>query len=297
LIDGHTQLVGLIGWPVEHSLSPAMHNAAFDALDLNWRYVPLPVVPGRVDEAIRGLAGLGFRGANVTVPHKRAAYALVDEAGPSARALGAANTLLIERDDEGEATIGGHNTDVRGFVHSLRSGGYDPAQGRSAVVVGAGGSARAVVYGLLAFGESRICVLNRTHARAQALVADLGASPAWRARLQATPLSAEALVESARQADLLVNTTTVGMWPHTGRSVWPDDASLPAALTVFDLVYNPPETKLLSQARRSGVAAIGGLEMLVQQGALAFDIWTGGCFEVDAIAAIMRDTCRLHLQA
>jgi shikimate dehydrogenase len=278
MIDGHTQLVGLIGWPVEHSLSPAMHNAAFDALGLNWRYVPLLVPPGQVKIAVRGLAALGFRGANVTVPHKQAVMDALDSIAPDARELGAVNTLIVSRNTDGAAAISGHNTDTQGFVGALRQGGFDPENGGSAVVVGAGGAARAVVYGLLRSGIGEIVVLNRTLERAQALVADLGGS-------RARPLASETLIESARAADLLVNTTTVGMWPRVDDSVWPDSAPVPAHLMVFDLIYNPPETRLLRQARQSGARAIGGLEMLVRQGALAFEMWTGEKAPIEAMHA------------
>jgi shikimate dehydrogenase len=173
MIDGHTQLVGLIGWPVEHTLSPAMHNAAFDALGLNWRYLPLPVPPGQVGAAVKGVAALGFRGANVTVPHKQAVMPVLDSIAPDAKSLGAVNTLVIERGEEGQVRIGGHNTDAQGFVGALRHGGFDP-KGKSAVVVGAGGGARAVVYGLLEAGAQEILMFDLELSRAQALVSDLG---------------------------------------------------------------------------------------------------------------------------
>ena len=296
LIDGHTQLVGLIGWPVEHSLSPAMHNAAFDALGLNWRYVPLPVVPGQVEVAVRGLAALGFRGANVTVPHKQAVMPVLGPVGPSARQLGAVNTLLIGRRAGEAAVIGGFNTDSQGFVGALRQGGFEPEDGGNAVVVGAGGAARAVVFGLLWSGSGHIAVLNRTLERARALVSDLGSHPGFSARLRALPLAPETLVESARAADLLVNATTIGMWPHVGGSIWPDGVPIPAHLTVFDLVYNPLETRLLRQARQSGARAIDGLGMLVRQGALAFDMWTNQGLAVSEIAALMRAACEQELR-
>ena len=293
LIDGRTQLVGLIGWPVEHSLSPAMHNAAFEALGLNWRYVPLPVPPGQVEPAVRGLAALGFRGANVTVPHKRAVMSALNAIGPNARALGAVNTLVVGRDPDGKSVIGGYNTDDRGFVGALRQGGFEPEDGGNAVVVGAGGAARAVVFGLLWSGTGKIVVLNRTLERSQALVSDLGGRHGWSSRLRALPLAPETLVESTRAAALLVNATTVGMWPHVDGSVWPEGVPIPAHLTVFDLVYNPLETRLLRQARESGARAIDGLGMLVRQGALAFDLWTpvNEGLEIDEIAALMRAAC------
>ena len=145
MIDGHTTLVGLIGWPVEHSLSPAMHNAAFEALGLNWCYVPLPVPPGQIEAAVEGLAALGFRGANVTVPHKQGVMPALASAGPSARALGAANTLIVALREDGTPLVTGYNTDAKGFVGALRRGGFEPEDDEAAVVVGAGGAARAVV--------------------------------------------------------------------------------------------------------------------------------------------------------
>ncbi len=297
MIDGHTHLFGLIGSPVEHSLSPAMHNAAFEALGLNYRYVPLPVAPGQVDSAVKGLVALGFHGANVTVPHKQAALAASDCASASAQALGAANTLVIERRDDGSASVAAHNTDVDGFTVALRSGGYDFAAGGGSVVVGAGGAARAVVYGLLSLGEGDIVILNRTVERARTLIADLGECPAWSGRLRALPLTPETIVESTSEAGLLVNATTIGMWPDTAGSIWPRGVPLPPGQTVFDLVYNPLETRLLRQARASGGIVIDGLEMLVQQGALAFAMWTGERFDLDEVATVMRTACRQKLQA
>jgi shikimate dehydrogenase len=291
MIDGHTQLVGLIGWPVEHSLSPAMHNAAFDALGLNWRYVPLPVPPGQVEAAVRGLAALGFRGANVTVPHKQAVMCLLNSIAPNARQLGAINTLGIGRRADGTAIIAGYNTDDKGFVSALRHGGFEPEEGGCAVVVGAGGAARAVVFGLLWSGIGEIVALNRTLERAQALVSDLEGCFQDAARLRALPLTSETLIESARIADLLVNATTVGMWPHMDGSVWPDGVPVPSHLTVFDLVYNPLETRLLQQAQESGARTIDGLGMLVWQGALAFDMWTNQDLALDEIAALMYAAC------
>jgi shikimate dehydrogenase len=292
VVDGHTQLVGLIGWPVEHSLSPAMHNAAFDALELNWRYVPLPVPPGQIEAAVRGLSALSFRGANVTVPHKQAVMPVVDSIAPNATALGAVNTLVIGQRADGTPIIGGFNTDDKGFVDALRQGGFEIEERGHAIVVGAGGAARAVVFGLLWSGTGEIVVLNRTPERAQALVSDLGSRHDWSSRLRALPLTSKALIESARAADLLVNATTVGMWPHVEGSIWPDGVPIPTHLTVFDLVYNPLETHLLRQARQSGAGAVDGLGMLVRQGALAFEMWTGESAPVE----VMHTTCKRALR-
>ena len=171
--DAETKLVGLLGWPVEHSVSPAMHNAAFEALGLNWRYLPLPVPPGQVESAVKGLGALGFRGANVTVPHKQMVMAALDSIAPSARQLGAVNTLVIGRQDAGTAAITGFNTDDKGFVAALRHGGFEPEEGGRAAIVGAGGAARAVAYGLLWSGIGEVVVLNRTPERAGVLASDL----------------------------------------------------------------------------------------------------------------------------
>jgi shikimate dehydrogenase len=295
-IDGHTQLVGLIGWPVEHSLSPVMHNAAFDALGLNWRYVPLPVRPDQVEVAVRGLAALGFRGANVTVPHKQAVMPALSSIEVNARELGAVNTLVIGQRTDRAPLIVGCNTDDQGFIGALRQGGFEPEDGGQAVVVGAGGAARAVVYGLLWIGIGKVVVLNRTPERARALVADLGRRPQDAARLQVLALTEEALIESARAADLLVNATSVGMWPRAAGSVWPEGVPIPGSLTVCDLVYNPLETCLLQQARRADVRTIDGLGMLVRQGALALDLWTNQGLDVSEVAAWMREACERVLR-
>ena len=294
MIDGHTKLVGLIGWPVEHSLSPVMHNAAFDALGLNWRYVPLPTPPEHVEAAVRGLAALGFVGANVTVPHKETVFSMLNAVEPSAMALGAVNTLFTWQEQDGSLAISGYNTDSLGFVGALRRGGFEPEDGGNAVVVGAGGSARAVVFGLLGAGTGQVLVLNRTLERAQALVSDLGSRPQYAhyaARLRALALTRETLVESAHAADLLVHTTSLGMWPRVDGCVWPDGVPVPSHLTVFDLVYNPLETRLLRRARQSGARTIDGLGMLVRQGALSFNMWTNQGFILEEIAGPMRAAC------
>ncbi len=286
MINGHTKPVGLMAWPIGHTLSPAMHNAAFDALSLNWCYIPLPVQPTQVEAAVRGLAALGFRGCNVTVPHKQAVVSILDSVASDAAQFGAVNTIVVERDEDGTATLKGDNTDYKGFVGSLRSEGFGP-EGQKAVVVGAGGGARAVVFGLLQAGVEEVLVFDIVPAQAQALVAGLGDG-----RLQTLPQTTEALVELARAADLLVNATPVGMSPKVDESIWPDEVPVPAHLTVFDLVYNPLETKLLKQVKRAGARAIGGLDMLVRQGALSFEIWTG----VEPPIDVMRAACEEGLK-
>jgi shikimate dehydrogenase len=265
-INGQTKLVGLIGHPVEHSLSPAMHNSAFAVLGLNWCYLPLPVLPEQLGEAVAGLRALGFVGANVTVPHKQAVMPYLDEVTPEAQAIGAVNAIVVR-----EGFIG-YNTDWQGFLTALSEGGFDP-QDKRAVVLGAGGAARAVVYAL-AHARAQVTVLNRTPARAQALVQDF--SPLFPSRsLASFPFTPQTLEVQTTEAHLLVNTMPVGMWPEVDQSPWPEDLAFPGHLTVFDLVYNPRQTKLLQQARAVGAKGIGGLGMLVHQGAAAFGLWTG----------------------
>ena len=287
MIDGRTQLVGLLGWPVEYSLSPAMHNAAFEALGMNWRYVALPVPPGCEGTAARALTALGFRGANVTVPHKTAIACNLDRLTDEARALGAVNTLFIGRGDEGESVLVGHNTDHRGLVDALIRFGVDP-RGESVVVVGSGGAARAAVYGLLYAGAQCITVLGRNLERAEGLVRDLEDG---QDRLTAEILTDETLVETAARSALLVHATPVGMEPDIERSVWPDSVRFPAETLAYDLVYVPRKTQLLRQANASGAPCLGGLDMLVGQGARAFELWTGREAPVD----VMLNACEAVL--
>ncbi|OGO40796.1 MAG: shikimate dehydrogenase [Chloroflexi bacterium RBG_16_57_9] len=274
--------MGIMGWPIEHSLSPAMHNAAFAALGLDWVYVPLPVAPDQVREAVQGLRALGFVGASVTIPHKQAVMPWLDEMSAAARAIGAVNTLVVR-----DGRLLGENTDWLGFLASLREAGVEPA-GRRALVLGAGGAARAVVYALASVG-AKVVVVNRTHARAEKLVEELSQIPGVKAlagRLH--PLAAEGLVPG--ELDLVVNTTSVGMWPRADESPWPEGVPLPAAAVVCDLVYNPLETQLLKSARSSGCRVIDGLGMLVHQGAAAFELWTG----VEAPVKVMREELMRH---
>jgi shikimate dehydrogenase len=269
--------VGLIGWPVEHSVSPAMHNSAFEVLQLPWRYSLLPTPPGTVSTALIDLKKRRFRGANVTVPHKQEVMPYLDEITADARAIGAVNTILVE----GGRVIG-HNTDGHGFLAALRDAGFEPS-GRSALVLGAGGGARAVVCALAGAGCD-VTIYNRTKQRAAGLARDLQdlstRTPVARIR------SAPALLDLELGVfDLLVNATSVGMWPHSDPSPWPAALPLQSHWTVYDLVYNPEETRLLSQASAAGARAVGGLGMLVHQGALAFELWTGRSPPVDVMRA------------
>ncbi len=266
MTDNPIQLVGLIGWPVEHSVSPAMHNAAFDALGLHWRYTLLPTPPGRVKAALNDLKAQGYRGANVTVPHKQVVMPHLDEITGAARDIGAVNTIVVQ-----DGRLIGHNTDGDGFLAALREAGFVPA-GRRALVLGAGGAARAVVYALAQAGCA-VTIHNRTVERAAELARHMQRFGV-RAPVTEMPTTATLTDLDLARFDLLVNATPVGMWPHTDASPWPETLPLPSHWTVFDLVYNPAETRLLAQARAAGATAVCGLGMLVHQGALAFARWT-----------------------
>lgn len=279
-MDSHPiRLVGLIGWPVEHSVSPAMHNAAFEALDLPWHYTLLPTPPGEVEAMLKDLRAGNYRGVNVTVPHKQAVMPFMDEISAAGQAIGAVNTIVVQKQ-----RLTGHNTDSNGFLAALREAGFEPT-GRRALVLGAGGAARSVVYALAQTGCT-ITIHNRTVQRAHELVRDM--RNAGIEASVATPLTE---LETIR-FDLLVNATTVGTWPESNASPWPEALPLPPHWTVFDLVYNPPETQLLARARNAGAKTIGGLGMLVHQGALAFEIWTGQTPPVD----VMREAAERALQ-
>jgi shikimate dehydrogenase len=248
---GLTRL-GVAGWPVAHSRSPAMHEAALIAVGLEgWRYQRLPIPPALFTETVRALPALGFAGINVTIPHKEAALALADEATPIARAIGAANTLAFASD----GTIVADNTDAPGFVAAL--GDERP---RTAVVLGAGGSARAVVYALAQAGVA-VKVWNRAPERARSLAADLGAEA----------------VQELPSADLLVHCTSIGLAdPSTTFKDLPLGAdALDGYACVVDLVYREGGTELLREAQSRGSRVIDGIEILVHQGALSFERWTG----------------------
>ena len=251
--------LGVVGWPVAHSRSPAFQNAALQAVGLaeeGWRYQRLPVPPALFDETVRALPGSGFRGVNVTIPHKEAALALADAPSERAVAIGAANTLRFE--DDGR--IVADNTDAPGLIECL--GGPAAVSGRSAVVLGAGGSARATVWALLDAGAGRVWVWNRTFDRARALCAELGGQ----AVDPGEPLVA---------ADLLVNCTSVGLSA-------PDFKELPLAAdrmskyeTLVDFVYRDGGTALVHAAHSRSLQVVDGLSLLIAQGALSFELFTG----------------------
>lgn len=284
-ITGTTRVYCVLGYPVAHSLSPAMHNAALRALKLPGIYVPFAVPPHQLAAAVRGLAALGCGGANCTIPHKEAVLPLVDELTEDARAIGAVNTLRFQ-----QGRITGHNTDAAGFLGALRAAGFEPA-GRRALVLGAGGSARAVVVALVRAGAA-VLLANRTAARATELAARFGPQ-APGGEIPVVPWEADRLEKAARSADLLVNTTSLGMHPHEAGCPPVPEEGLHSGLFVYDLIYNPLETELLRRARARGARGTHGAGMLAHQGALALEYWTGR----PAPVALMARTVLERLEA
>lgn len=281
-ITGKTSLLGVMGWPVAHSFSPVMHNTAAQDLGLDVVYVPLAVRPGRLADAVRGLPALGFRGVNVTVPHKEAILPLLDEIDPAAQAIGAVNTVDIPG---GERSVG-YNTDWSGFLADLEAQQV-VVTGRDCLVIGAGGSARAVVYALLQTGARVHCFARRPE-QARQLQADI--LPSFPGRMLRTyPWPQISAVAAHLTAPLIVNCTPLGMVPHNDTSPWPDDTPFPAGSYIYDLVYNPRETRLMQQAKAAGCKASNGLGTLVFQGALAFEIWMGVRPEVQIMLRTIRE--------
>ena len=252
--DGMTKLVGLIGWPVEHSRSPAMHNAAFAALGLDWRYILLPTPPDQIEAVVARIRSGELQGANVTIPHKQAVMPYLDEIDPAAQVVGAVNTVVRRAD-----RLIGFNTDTIGFKRALLETGINVTD-QPCAVLGAGGSARAVVYVLHELGV-HITIYARDVDKARVL------------HVNSRPLGA--LSEIDPETTLIVNTTPVGLSPNVDASPWPDDVPLPSHALIFDLLNNPATTRFMQQAEQAGLHAVNGWNMLVYQGAAAFEKWTG----------------------
>lgn len=275
-ISGRTQIVGIIGDPVAHSLSPAMHNAAFRALQLDYAYVAFHVNPAQVRQALAGVRALGIRGVNVTVPHKVRVMAHLDSISPTARRAGAVNTIVNR-----QGRLHGDNTDVTGFLRALRDAKCQ-IRGRSALVVGAGGVARAVLTALVAGHARALIIANRTLARARRLARSFDAAgvPAASASLHA--LQDPALLASV---DLVVNATSVGL--HGERFFPLAYGATPASCLFVDLIYGR-QTDFLVRAGRARRRHLDGTGMLVHQGAAAFQLWT----RQPAPVAVMRAALR-----
>jgi shikimate dehydrogenase len=281
-ISGKTRVCGVIGDPIEHSLSPIMHNAAFEALGLDYVFLAFKVKPAYVADAVNGMRALNIRGLNVTMPHKKTVMANLDRIDLSAQIINSVNTVLNK-----ENLLFGFNTDGVGAVKALRENGVE-LKGRKVLLLGAGGAARAIAYAM-AKEADELTVLNRTVKQAQALTKLLEKTA--NKRIVVGSLSPEDIQQNLRDSDILINATSVGMKPH------PDETPVPpkllrSNLSVMDIVYNPLETKLAKDAKAAGAKVISGVEMLIYQGAASFEIWTGKSAPVE----VMRKAALTHLE-
>jgi shikimate dehydrogenase len=283
--DFTAELVACLGDPVRENPTGVMIEAAFRALGLSWRYLTIEVPSAKLREAIVGIRALGMRGANLTIPHKVAVIEHLDHIAPDAALIGAVNTIRREGD-----RLIGENTDGKGFLSGLRlDAGLEP-KGKSAVILGAGGAARAIVTELALAGASEIVVVNRSTARGESMVSELALKTkaairfeAWRGVYRIPP-----------GIDLLVNATSVGLYPDVSAMPPVDLSGASRHMLVSDAVPNPPETRLLREARKLGLPVLDGLSMLVHQGAIGFRMWTGREAPVTVMKEALRDAFELE---
>ncbi len=286
-ITGATKVAGIFGDPVEHSVSPAMHNAAFDALRLNTVYVPfhVPAAPLReLKAAAAGIRSLSILGVNVTVPHKQKILKYLDAVDNNARAIGAVNTV-VNRGGE----LYGYNTDGAGYLLGLREDHNFTAAGKNIIIIGAGGAARGIFFSLLHGKPKSVLIANRTLKRAIRLATEFKAH-AKEVEIKTTGLKKELIRPHVPEADLVINTTSLGLMGH-GRLELPLE-DLPASAIVSDIIYRPLETSLIRDARRLGLKTQTGLGMLVHQGALSFELWTGKTAPVAVMRAAALEELR-----
>jgi shikimate dehydrogenase len=270
-ISGKTTVCGLIGDPVGHSMSPAMHNAAFRRLGLDYAYVPFRVQSTDLESAISAVRALHIRGLNVTIPHKMAVIPFLDRLDNLATRIGAVNTIVNEA-----GVLTGHNTDAPGFLRPLLDKGFEP-KGKRVLILGGGGAARAVAFALMNDG-SVLNILNRTPDRARELAGQLWSQ--FHARAEAGVMDTQSLTAGVAGADMVVNTTSVGMGSTAVDTPLPARLLRPGLL-VYDIVYNPIRTRLLKEAEAAGCVTVSGTDMLAWQGALAFEKWTGRPAPID----------------
>ncbi len=269
LISGKTKIFGIFGDPVEQTLSPCIQNSAFDKLGLDCLYVPFHVRPTELAKAVESIRALEMGGVNITIPHKQNVMALLDDISDEARAIGAVNTIV-----NNDGRLLGHNTDGRGYWEGLADNtGFDPT-GRTVVIIGAGGAARAIIYSLLSFAPLKVVIANRTPERARALKDEFQVLfPDI--EIAALGLYDDLLVNYLKETELITNTTSIGMMGTGGDAPPVDVTLLPAHCLVSDIVYKPAMTPLLNAAREHGLGTSGGVGMLIYQGAIGFHLWTG----------------------
>ena len=279
MITGKTRLLAVIGAPIAHSLSPIIQNAALHAAGLDYVYAALPVRADALASAVRGLYDAGIAGFNVTIPFKTAIIPLLDALSEDARRIQAVNTVVVE-----DGRLVGYNTDVAGFLAGFAERGI-ALTGKNAVLIGAGGAARAALWGLLRSNISAITIGVRTAAKGAALATDFAADGA----VQACAFDDPAFARALAAADIVVQTTPLGMMPHTDAMPPVDMAALKDDAVLYDLIYTPAETRFLREARARGCETINGETMLVAQGAEAFHLWTGKRPDVELMKHVLRE--------
>ena len=268
-INGKTKIIGIIGKNIENSLSPLIHNQIILKHSLNFCYLPFQVAETNLGKAIQGIKALNIRGVNITFPYKEKVIKFLDEVEESALRIGAVNTIVNNK-----GILIGYNTDVIGFKKSLQEDGKFAIKGEKAIILGAGGVARAVVYALLEEGIEEISIFNRTLERAEKIKQNLS-SFFPKSRISVFPLEEEDMKDKIEKAHLLVNTTSLGIAPQSDNTPLPDEKLFHPDLLVYDLIYHPAKTLFLRQAERAGAKIINGLPMLVYQGIESFYLWTG----------------------
>lgn len=267
MITDETKLIGIIGTPIKQSFSPKIHNRAFQYLNLNYIYIPFDVLQQDLPKAVEAMKSLSFRGFNVTMPHKREIMAYLDEVSEDARIIGAVNTVVNQN-----GKLVGYNTDGKGYVQSLEDEGIY-VKDRTFVIAGAGGAARSVAVQLALDGAKKITILNRTIEKAHDIAQVIGKSIP-NVHIEVNCLENKILAKTVEEADVLIHSTSLGMYSMRERSIIEDERILPSNLVVSDLIYNPAKTKLLQQAENRGCKTINGLGMLIGQAAIAFELWT-----------------------
>jgi len=281
-LTGKTRICGVIGDPIEHTLSPTMQNAAFNALKLDVAFLAFKVKPAELENAVNGMRALNIRGLNVTMPHKSTVMNFLDRIDLSAQIVNSVNTILNK-----ESKLFGFNTDGVGALKALRENGVEP-KGRKVLLLGAGGAARAIAYAM-AKESDELAVLNRTVKPAQELVKLLEKTA--NKKIVAGALSPKEIEQNLQDSDILINATSIGMKPKVDESLVAPKLLRPD-LAVMDIVYNPIETKLAKDAKAAGAKVVSGVEMLIYQGAASFEIWTGKSAPVE----VMRQAALNHLQ-
>lgn len=278
-ITGKTELIGLIATPIKHSNSPRMQNEAFAKVGADYCYLAFDVTPDKFPEAVAGLKALGARGFNISMPYKMEIIKYLDEVSPAAEMIGAVNTVI----NEGGKYIG-HNTDGYGFCQALRMHNID-FSGKKAVLIGPGGAGTAISVQSALDGLGELIIYSRggkTYPRAQQLVKMLNEKTTCKAYLRLMD-DEEQMKQDILGSDLLINSTGIGMGAFEGQSVIKDESVFHEGLVVFDAIYSPPKTKLLEQAEAHGCRTIGGIDMLLWQGARCFELWTGKNFPMNEI--------------